>query len=93
MSSLFLRRNVAVRTTGHRQDADCKANWQNVGGQGAKGRAQDENPRLVLSAYYTCSLYCTLLYLFCATQIVNGPEVMNKFVGQSEQNVRDLFKV
>jgi vesicle-fusing ATPase len=24
--------------------------------------------------------------------IVNGPEVMNKYVGQSEENVRDLFK-
>jgi vesicle-fusing ATPase len=31
--------------------------------------------------------------LFSATlKIVNGPEIFNKYVGQSEQNMRDLFK-
>lgn len=26
-------------------------------------------------------------------KLVNGPEVLNKFVGQSEENVRNLFAV
>ena len=26
-------------------------------------------------------------------KIVNGPEVLNKYVGASEENVRNLFKV
>jgi vesicle-fusing ATPase len=25
-------------------------------------------------------------------KIVNGPEVLNKYVGQSEENIRNLFK-
>ena len=25
-------------------------------------------------------------------KIINGPELMNKFVGQSEQNLREIFK-
>lgn len=25
--------------------------------------------------------------------IVNGPEILNKYVGQSEENIRNLFKV
>ena len=25
-------------------------------------------------------------------KIVNGPEILNKFVGQSEENIRNLFK-
>ena len=25
-------------------------------------------------------------------KIVNGPEILNKFVGQSEENIRKLFK-
>ena len=27
------------------------------------------------------------------TKIVNGPEILNKYVGASEENVRNLFKV
>lgn len=27
----------------------------------------------------------------CHAQIVNGPEILNKFVGQSEENIRNLF--
>jgi SpoVK/Ycf46/Vps4 family AAA+-type ATPase len=30
-------------------------------------------------------------YLFITSQIVNGPEVLSKFVGETEKNVRDLF--
>lgn len=26
-------------------------------------------------------------------KIVNGPEILNKYVGASEENVRNLFKV
>lgn len=26
-------------------------------------------------------------------KIVNGPEILNKYVGQSEENIRNLFKV
>lgn len=26
-------------------------------------------------------------------KVVNGPEVLNKYVGQSEENIRNLFKV
>jgi vesicle-fusing ATPase len=25
-------------------------------------------------------------------KIVNGPEILNKYVGQSEENIRNLFK-
>ncbi len=32
------------------------------------------------------------LTLFLALQIVNGPEILNKFVGQSEENIRKLFE-
>jgi vesicle-fusing ATPase len=28
---------------------------------------------------------------FLQAQIVNGPEVLSKFVGETEKNVRDLF--
>lgn len=30
-------------------------------------------------------------FLFLNHQIVNGPEVLSKFVGETEKNVRDLF--
>lgn len=30
--------------------------------------------------------------LNCKTQLVNGPEIMNKYLGQSEENLRKLFK-
>jgi len=32
-----------------------------------------------------------IYYLFFQAQIVNGPEVLSKFVGETEKNVRDLF--
>lgn len=28
---------------------------------------------------------------FLSAQVVNGPEVLSKFVGETEKNVRDLF--
>lgn len=27
----------------------------------------------------------------CAAQVVNGPEVLSKYVGQAEENIRNLF--
>ena len=38
----------------------------------------------------TCSS-CLMLNTFPQPQIVNGPEVLSKFVGETEKNVRDLF--
>jgi hypothetical protein len=32
----------------------------------------------------------SLTFMF-VSQIVNGPEVLSKFVGETEKNVRDLF--
>ena len=29
--------------------------------------------------------------LLCVVQVVNGPEILSKYVGQSEENVRNLF--
>ena len=31
------------------------------------------------------------LRIHLSRQIVNGPEILNKFVGQSEENIRNLF--
>ena len=44
---------------------------------------------------YSCSLWTIffIFYPFCdkLLQIVNGPEVLNKYLGETEKNVRDLF--
>jgi hypothetical protein len=38
-----------------------------------------------------CLLASYSLVYFFPSQIVNGPEVLSKFVGETEKNVRDLF--
>jgi len=38
-----------------------------------------------------CRLASYMSYTFFQSQIVNGPEVLSKFVGETEKNVRDLF--
>ena len=40
--------------------------------------------------YFFCSRHCGTI-LGDLDQIVNGPEVLSKFVGETEKNVRDLF--
>jgi hypothetical protein len=45
------------------------------------------------STYNARFLLISLLHViyFLQSQIVNGPEVLSKFVGETEKNVRDLF--
>ena len=38
---------------------------------------------------YTGATLC--YYMYFEFQVVNGPEVLSKFVGETEKNVRDLF--
>ena len=35
-----------------------------------------------------CSFLCSAV---CLLQLISGPSVLNKYVGQSEENVRNLF--
>jgi SpoVK/Ycf46/Vps4 family AAA+-type ATPase len=39
----------------------------------------------------TCQLFLLDVKYLSQPQIVNGPEVLSKFVGETEKNVRDLF--
>jgi hypothetical protein len=61
-----------------------------------------ENPRLVLVRCFlfffagrndeqSDAIRARFLYDAPVLQIVNGPEVLSKFVGETEKNVRDLF--
>lgn len=35
--------------------------------------------------------FAVLRTCYCPAQVVNGPEVLSKYVGQAEENIRNLF--
>ncbi|RVW36515.1 Vesicle-fusing ATPase [Vitis vinifera] len=87
--------NAALWTSWYWQDTNGSPDWKDVKWQGTKGIKMKllvvvcNNVGKGMDGCLKQSLLYMLLVILIV--IVNGPEVLSKFVGETEKNVRDLF--